>query len=148
MEIGFVFISLISALTLALCAMALSLPLGTILEPGPGLFPFAISLALSVVAMIVAVREYRGNGAQTAALGHFHYRPLLLFLFGGISAALLVDLAGFPATTFLAIFLMLWAPFQIGLARSLLIAIAVTAVATVLFRTLGIALPLIPYWFR
>lgn len=124
--------------------MALMMPIGNLLEPGPGLFPAAICLVLAVLAAIAAYRDFPAGNVNIRLSIAINNRAVILFILGGICAALLVDIIGYPATTFLAIFLVLRILFEVSVLHSGVIAITVTAIATLIFEVLDVALPLVP----
>lgn len=88
---------LLLALGVAVCARAIGLEVGTATSPGPGFFPFLGGLTLSVLAGLLAVRGWRGQGETGAPAGPL-WRPAVLV--GGLTGyTAVLGTVGFPLAT-------------------------------------------------
>ena len=74
---------------------SLRLSLRDTLGPGPGFFPFWLSVAGGVLALILLVQIARGTVDFEADTPKFGLRPVALVLLGLIAATALLEAAGF-----------------------------------------------------
>ena len=85
---------------------SLRLSLADALGPGPGFFPFWLSVIGGVLAVILLVQLHRGTAAVdggTLVLDRMGARSVLVVLAGLIAATALLELAGFRVAMLLAI---------------------------------------------
>ncbi len=81
------------------------LGLGTYFRPGPGFFPFYSSLLLGVLALILALRAFRGELEGGEAWGQ--WMNILLVSLAMLGFALLLNRLGFLVTAVLFIWFLL-----------------------------------------
>jgi len=122
---------------LAFGAQSLSLDLGTARNMGPGYFPLLLSGVLILLGMIVLAGSLRGRMQE---IGPFALRGLLFILPAPLVFGLTVRGLGFVPAVFLTVIVAGFAAFQWSIWRTLLLAVAVTAFATLVF-SYGLGLP-------
>jgi hypothetical protein len=116
---------------------ALALDLGTLRNMGPGMFPALLAAILIMLGAAIAVSGLRKEGEATGALA---LRGMLLILPAPIVFALTVRGLGFVPAVFLTTLTASLASAHLRWDRALLIAIAVTLFATLVF-SYGLGLP-------
>ena len=67
------------------------LPFGRVGSPGPGLFPFALGIALALLAVVILFVTLRGAGGDPVYLGHRNVLVVLAALIGVACAFESVD---------------------------------------------------------
>jgi putative tricarboxylic transport membrane protein len=82
---------------------SLRLSLRDALGPGPGFFPFWLSLAGGVLALILLVQIARGTVDLEADAPRFGLRPVALVLAGLVAATALLEAAGFRVAMLLVL---------------------------------------------
>jgi putative tricarboxylic transport membrane protein len=128
-------------LSIAILAVAVRMPAGTLGAPGPGFFPGILSALLAVTSVGLLLRAWRSKavGGAPIVLGH---RDIAITLLALVVVGIVFESAGYVlcATGFMLV--MLRALSSLGWIRSLLAAIA-CAVASYFFfvSLLGVALP-------
>lgn len=92
--------ALLAAVCIAVALESVRLGLGEARRPGPGFFPFWLSAALAVVAVITALASMRGPQAHRQSQEKLPGLPLSLqaFLALCLYSALLIPLGFIPAT--------------------------------------------------
>jgi hypothetical protein len=136
-------------LLLALCGAAAALwtwsgiPLGTLSDPGPGLFPLVLAVTLTGLALAAAgQRPAAGKGGRAVAGRALPLAALLVAYPLGLTRL------GFEATTLLIMALLAPTIDRRSLPRVLAFALLATAAAVVLFRhVLAVPLPRGPWGF-
>ena len=88
-------IAVLLALFAFFAVESLRLSLRDALGPGPGFFPFWLSVAGGVLALILLVQIARGTIAFEADTPRFGLRPVTLVLAGLVAATALLEAAGF-----------------------------------------------------
>jgi len=129
---------------------ARKLTLGTLGRPGPGLFPFALGVALCAVAVALVVRAWRlaeGAAAGTAPADRPHpavrarWPKVTYTLLAMLLYAFLFEVLGFPAATALLMLFLLRVIEPQRWSVALGVAVATALGAFGLFKWLGVRLP-------
>lgn len=128
---------------------ALSLPLGTLNQMGPGMFPFILGIILLIIA--VALYYFPDNdGTQVAqepasrAERGRKLRSFVLVSLSVISFVIVGELFGMAPAVFVTIFFASVSHHENGVMTSMLLASALMVVCVVLFHSvLGISIPIL-----
>jgi hypothetical protein len=131
-------------LLLAICLVvhSLSLPFGSLSRPGPGFFPLVLSILLASCAGLLLVRSglFRTDASIAIFRSRSGHAALAALAIAAYGAAL--EWIGFPLLTVALLLFLLRGLGHVSWTRSLMLAAAGTAIAFVLFRQLGVQLPL------
>jgi hypothetical protein len=131
---------------LYLAVRASDLPFGSLRSPGPGFFPFSLSVLLVALAGLLLVRSRFGvRDASVARLGP-EISSVLFAVIAMVVYALTLERIGFPILTCLLMFFLLRVLGRTGWIASIALAVAGTAFVFFLFRQLGAQLPLGPFF--
>jgi putative tricarboxylic transport membrane protein len=147
-ELGAALILLAAAL--GALVEAWRLPLGRVVAPGPGFFPFALALALTLTAALLVVRALRQPaGAGAAAPAPPGGRARLVTVVAALFAyAAVLGWLGFGLATFGLMAVLFRAVEARGWPTALGAAAAAAVAGHLLFRTwLGVRLPSGPWGF-
>ncbi|HSR14002.1 MAG TPA: tripartite tricarboxylate transporter TctB family protein [Thermodesulfobacteriota bacterium] len=125
--------------------LSIKLPAGKFTQPGPGIFPLLLSILLSIIGVLIffsrkpAVQTDRGRG-----LAEF-WRPVTIILLT-LGYILLLDRAGYMATSFLYLFGLFFIVARFKILFSVAISGALAVASWYSFgQLLGILLPLGPW---
>jgi hypothetical protein len=109
---------------------SLGLDLGTARNMGPGYFPLVLSAVLILLGGIVLAGSLRGTPQE---IGPWALRGMLWILPAPLVFGLTVRGLGFVPSIFLTTLIAARASFHLGVGRSFLLAVAVTAFSTLVF---------------
>ena len=132
---------LLVAFGLAGAWMSVDLRMGTAVSMGPGYFPLMIFSGVALLGLVVAVRGWRGAGAQVAGP---LWRPLFCITASLLAFALLIDSAGFVVAGMVSMLLSIKAQKHLNWVRALILS-GSTVLATSLIFVVGLKLPF-PLW--
>jgi hypothetical protein len=99
--------ALIMIAAVAFAAAAITMPMGTITAPGPGLVPLLLSVATAIAAGSALWTSFRGQSIESTAKDSprpFKAMVICAILAGAILA---FERIGFLATSFLCVFILL-----------------------------------------
>ena len=134
--------STLIVLASALVWTALRMPLGTAVEPGPGVLPAALGVLLLVTSCGLLVRALRLSGEQASeriALGHGHIWLVLVAL---IAVAFALEPLGYIPTLALFLAVLLRRFSGRGSVHAIVWAVVITLASYYFFSTLlGVTLP-------
>ena len=123
------------------------LPIGTVLEMGPGYFPLVVSAILAVIglvllagALITRSKQPLINGPENS-VSSFSWRGTLLVLAFPLLFALVVNRGGLIPAVFISTFVSSFASSAATPLRALIVAAALTACCTLIF-SYGLGLPI------
>jgi hypothetical protein len=125
------------AFGLAFLVLSLGLERGTALRMGPGYFPLILSCALLLLGAVILANAFRSVGGPAGTMA---WRGILLILPAPVVFGLTVKPLGFVAAVFLATFVAGLASRQFALWKVLVLALAVSLFATLIF-SYGLGLP-------
>lgn len=118
---------------------------GTALRMGPGYFPVALGILLSLVGVAAIVRATFRPGEALARLA---WRPLFFVLAGPLAFALALRPLGLVVAVPLLVVVSARASTRFELKRTLVLAAGLTVFATLVFgKALGLPLPILGSWF-
>ena len=121
---------------------ALSMPMGSVRLPGPGMMPLVLGSLLALSTLVLLLTP-DASAAEPALLGN---RPICITVVCLIGAGLLLEPAGFVATAALFLFVMLWMASPLGWWRSAIAACVASYVTKLAFADLlGVTLPPFPW---
>jgi putative tricarboxylic transport membrane protein len=136
---------LLALLALHILYMSSDLAFGTISRPGPGLFPISLSVLLLAFAAILFVKSgFRSDVSRIRFQGRVAYvclSALAITAYGG-----LLEWIGFPIITTLLLLLMFRVVSEFSWSASAVLAMGGTAAVFILFRLLGVILPVGSLW--
>lgn len=127
--------------SVAFAVGALTMPMGTVRAPGPGLVPLILSLATAVTSGVVALFSYPKEPDTEDSFEKEFVKPLsIAIILAGIIAVF--ESAGYLASIFVGAFLVLKVLEKMSLIKSLIIAFVLCLSSYLLFaRVLGVSLP-------
>jgi hypothetical protein len=125
------------AFGLAFLVLSFGLDRGTALRMGPGYFPLILSGALVLLGAVILANAFR---SVSGPAGTMAWRGILLILPAPVIFGLTVKPLGFVAAVFLATFVAGLASRQFALWKVVVLALAVTLFATLIF-SYGLGLP-------
>jgi hypothetical protein len=118
--------------------------LGTMARTGPGFFPMLLGAALTLVGVLIAVTPEREDGHDSAGFGRPDWRGWSCILGGVLAFILLGEPFGLAPATFACVFIAAWGDRHASLRGSLVLAVAATCVAAIVFSwLLKFQLPLV-----
>jgi len=125
-------------LSLAVCVEAYRLKLGSLNNPGPGLFPFSAGLVMLILSLIVIFNQRRKETEAQAADGErIRWWNIVIIIAAILAYALSLETTGFLINTFLFICLMLKVvepqSWKVSILGGLIAAIAAEVVFNVIF---------------
>ena len=97
---NFVCAALFVALAAILAASALSLPIGTASQMGPGYFPLALAAILGGLGLLLAATSLRSDGSRVE---HFEWRGFMLVTLATVAFAATITRLGFLPAAIIAI---------------------------------------------
>lgn len=118
--------------------------MGTLVQMGPGYFPFLIGLGIVGTGVALTVKAFVSGSEE--ALPRIAWRPLLCLLAAVIAFALALDRLGLVAATVLLILIGRFAsPRPLGWIATIVLTVAASAALVVVFRELlGLPLKALP----
>lgn len=128
-------------ISIAFAAGAMTMPMGTIRAPGAGLVPLLLSLAMALSSGVVVLLSFiKEPGIQQSGEKEF-VKPLsIVIILAGIIAVF--ESAGYLASIFVGVFLLLKVLEKKSLIKSLIIAFVLCLSSYLLFdRILSVPLP-------
>lgn len=115
-------------------------PVGTLVAPGPGLFPLLAGLTMTIASAVALVTERRAASAVPEPVGPLFRRvPILVAVLAGY--AILLKPLGFLVASTALVALVLVVLGRRPLSAAVATAIALSAGAYLTFRLLGVPLP-------
>lgn len=133
---------LVAGIALAFLIAGQSLPLGTASEMGPGWFPRHVAMVALAAGLWLVIRSllHKAN-----PLPRFRPRPLLAVAAAVTTFSISINPLGFVVAGPLTVLIASTAVSGIRLRTRLVIALAVTLIATAIFLgALGLSIPLLP----
>ena len=122
-------------LAVAICVESYRLGPGSFSQPGPGLVPLGSGLILGIFASVVLVRTFRGKEEGENLWRPGAVRRKMIYVVASLIAyAGLLNTLGFLLTNFLWMGLVAWKVGQLGWKAALLISLASTFFAYLLFE--------------
>ena len=122
------------ALLTAIAVVALmyirTLAIGTVLEMGPGYFPFGLALILLGMGLCLVVKGAVAGGSQ---VGRFHLKPLFFMLLSFAAFGVLVEQAGLMLAILAQVFIAHFASRETTWRESTVTGIALAATSAVVF---------------
>ena len=88
------------ALSVALAASALSLPIGTASQMGPGYFPLVLAVILGALGLLLAATSVRSDGVRVA---NFEWRGFVLVTLAIVAFAATITRLGFLPAAAIAV---------------------------------------------
>lgn len=135
--------ALVAVVGLAVTLEARSFGMGTMARTGPGFFPTVLGAALTLVGVLIAATGGRGDGHEAGVSGRPDWRGWGCILAGVLAFIVLGEAAGLGPATFGCVFISAWGDRGARLRSALLLALAATVVAAVVFSwALKFQLPL------
>jgi putative tricarboxylic transport membrane protein len=133
-------------LLVAIAAVALiyirSLTIGTVLQMGPGYFPFGLALVLFGMGLCLIVKGIVVGGSP---VGQFHLRPLVFVLLSFAAFGVLIERAGLIVAILAQVAVAHCASSETTWRESIATGVALAAASSVLFVwLLGIPVGLLP----
>jgi hypothetical protein len=136
--------ALVALLGLGVILEARSFGVGTMARTGPGLFPLVLGAALTLVGVLIAMTRERDDGHDAAVFARPDWRGWSCILGGVLGFILLGEPFGLGPATFVCVFVAAWGDREATLRGALLLALAATVVAAVVFSwLLKFQLPLV-----
>ena len=125
------------AFGLFFAVQSLGLDLGTALRMGPGYFPLVLSGILILLGLVILASAFNKAGAD---VGAYAWRGMIFILPAPVFFGLTVEGLGFVPAIFLTTVIAAMASLKMKLASALLLALALTLFATLVF-SYGLGLP-------
>lgn len=119
---------------------ALRYPVGTPVAPGPGLFPLAAGLTMTLASLIALIAEYRAPSVTPVGLGE-SFRRVPLLVAALVAYAIVLKPAGFLTASAALAALVLVILGRRAASTVVAIAVALSAGCYLTFRLLGVPLP-------
>ena len=137
--------SLLALLALHVLYISSGLTFGSISQPGPGFFPISLSVLLLALATALFVKSgFLSDASKIRFQGrvdHVGVAAMAMVTYGG-----LLEWIGFPILTALLLLLMFRAIGRVSWPASTALALGGTAAVFILFRILGVMLPVGSIW--
>lgn len=110
--------------------------MGTMARTGPGFFPTVLGVVLTFVGVLITVVPDRTEDHDTAAFGRPDWRGWSCIILGIAAFALIGEMAGLGPATFACVFISAFGDREATVKGSLILAVAATVVAAVVFSWL------------
>ncbi len=121
--------------------LSIRLPMGSWTQPGPGVFPFILSLLLSLIGIALLLSSRPGAGLNWREVSSGQLTPWAII---GLTALFILafDRLGFVSASGLYLFVLLFLVSRFSAARSAALAVGITAAGWFLFvKILALQLP-------
>lgn len=128
-------------------AESLNYKVGELARMGPGYFPLALGIILTVIGAVIMVTPSADGAVQRAPISREQIRTWVLIVLGVVAFVVLGHYAGFVPATFGLIFISAMGDRANSIKAALLLALGVTLVSVVVFHYgLQIQFPL--FWWE
>lgn len=127
---------LVTLTGLAVTMEGMTFGMGTMARTGPGFFPTVLGVVLTIVGVLITVVPDRTEDHDTAAFGRPDWRGWSCIILGIAAFALIGEMAGLGPATFACVFISAFGDREATVKGSLILAVAATVVAAVVFSWL------------
>lgn len=139
----------LSAIVLAVFGLfvlyeASELRFGSLTRPGSGFLPTTLAILLIVLSLLLVAQTFRAKASPHAARFGDRLDHVVITLVAMVAYGALLEQVGFPILTVALLLLMLRGLGRVSWRMTFVLAILGTSITFVLFRELGIPLPMGP----
>lgn len=127
---------LVTLTGLAVTLEAMTFGMGTMARTGPGFFPTVLGVVLTSVGVLITVVPDRAEDHDTAAFGRPDWRGWSCIILGIAAFAILGEMVGLGPATFACVFISAFGDREATVKGSLILGVAATVVAAVVFSWL------------